>query len=178
MKAAAIFIFSALFLTGCARGPQEFRSPEGKFQVTFPPGLSAPKEMRHRMPLPVLGGTIEVVMVMAENSDGACAVSYNEFPPQLLDALGSLGNFYDGAQNGAVSNIGGRVEASFDVAIAGKKGRSFTFTATREGKEVYGRGDLLLVGTRLYQLLFMNTDRATLAGDDCKRFFQSFALNP
>ncbi len=125
-----------------------------------------------------MGGSIEVVMILAENSDGACAVSYNDFPAQLLDSMGSRSNIYDGGQNGAVSNINGQVEASFDITIAGKEGRSFTFTATREGKQVYGRGDLVMVGNRLYQLLFMNTDRARLASDDCKRFFQSFTLQP
>lgn len=179
MRKTALILIAA-FLTSsaaCLKGPQEYKSDEGKFRVTFPAGLSKAEETRQKAPLPT-GGTLEIVMVTAERDEGACVVGFNDFPPTIIDQIGSDREFFDGARRGALGSMSGKLNSEKDITVGGNPGRSFTFTGSKSGKTIHGRADLVRVKNRLYQLMYMNFEAAAIESDECRKFFESFTLLP
>ncbi|MBP7866742.1 MAG: hypothetical protein KA419_12420 [Acidobacteria bacterium] len=179
MRKTALILIAAFLASSasCLRGPQDYTSNEGKYKVTFPAGLSTAKETREKAPLPN-GDTIEFVMVTAERDEGACVVGFNDFPAAILDQVGSKREFFDGGRRGALGSMNGKLNSEKDITVSGNPGRSFTFTGSKSGKTIHGRADLILVKNRLYQLMYMNFDQAAIDSEECRKFFESFALVP
>lgn len=151
---------------GCGKPMTDFASAQYKFKTKFP---GAPKEESK----PMAGTTLK--MFATESRNGAFMVGVADMPIPANESDEMLQNRLDGAQAGAIGNVGGTLKDSKKVTLAGKHpGRDFTATIT---KPVTGliRAQVYLVGTRMYQVMVVGTE-SFVKSADADLFFSSFAL--
>jgi hypothetical protein len=163
----AVALVSALAAAaGCGKPMTDFTSAQYKFKTKFP---GAPKEQSK----PMAGTTLK--MFATESRNGAFMVGVADMPIPANEPAAMIEERLDGAQTGAIANVGGALKSSTKVTLAGKHpGRDFTATIT---KPVSGliRARVFLVGTRMYQVMVVGSD-SYVNSADANLFFDSFAL--
>jgi hypothetical protein len=168
-QSVAVVFLAAMVLgaVGCKEQPmpefKKFESPAGKFSVLLP---GTPKESTKSVPTPV--GPLPILMYLTEVSRGrGFNIGVTTLPPGTpFD--------YNGAVNGAASNVKGTVASSNETTIDGKKGR--------EGLIKLPNGQMLrmkivVANDRAYQLQAIGDD-AFVKSDDANKFFDSIKIVP
>ena len=148
-------------------------STDGRFVVTFPPGFGEPQLSAHSVDSPV--GKLTFSMYIAENSSGACFASYNDYPPEVIEQ-GDPKVMLDGARDGALRNINGKLIKEDEITLEGHPGRAISFSGSKEGKSFFGRADIFLVNPRLYQVMSLAYSQSDLETPAIRDFFKSFRL--
>jgi hypothetical protein len=102
----------------------QFVDPDGNFAVAFP---SEPEEQSIEAPLPD-GSTLPATLYASSTADGSAQIaSCSEYPSDyVLDPTTSL----EGAQNGAIGNLGGELTSSTPIELQGRPGLDFTATSS------------------------------------------------
>ena len=145
----------------------EFSSQEGKFTAQFP---SAPNKEVTQAPSPI--GPIDSVIIAAQLGEAMFGVSYADYPDKILKDF-KLDAGLDGARNGAINNIGGKLVKEEQITFAGQKARAFEATATAEGMNLRYESRLFFVSPRLYQLIVVSKAEDKVPS---QKFFDSFEL--
>lgn len=155
-----------------ARG-KELESDKGRFTVTIPAGYSYPEETT--MPLNTAVGNLDMQVFTATKGNNAVfMVAYVDYPDEAF-AKGT-GTMLDGARDGAMRNLSGKVEREVHVAMDDHPGRSVTFTGKSQGMKLYGRVDYYLANKRLYQVLYLSNTKSDVQETNIQRCFASFAV--
>ena len=145
----------------------EFSSQEGKFTARFP---SAPNKEVTQAPSPI--GPIDSVIFAAQLGEAMFGVTYADYPEKILKDF-KLDAGLDGARNGAINNIGGKLVKEEQITFAGHKARAFEATATADGMKLRYESRLFFASPRLYQLIVVSREEETVPS---QRFFDSFQL--
>ena len=148
-------------------------STEGKFAIAFPPGFGEPKLSTHAVDSPV--GVLTFSMYIAEKPSGACFASYNDYPPEVVEQ-GDPTAMLDGARDGALRNINGKLIKEEEITLDGHPGRSISFSGSKEGKGFFGRADIILAKPRLYQVMSVAYSQSDLEAPAIRDFFKSFQI--
>jgi hypothetical protein len=122
-----------------------FESKEGGFKAEFP---SSPKTESTQMP--VANVTVEMVTYSAELDDVYYAVATTDFPEEIVSAKPPA-VLLDGARDGAVANIGGKLKEEKQIEIDGNAARRIVITGNAEGHELVVDSVIFLKDKRLYQ---------------------------
>ncbi|MBI5777917.1 MAG: hypothetical protein HZA49_00480 [Planctomycetes bacterium] len=152
-------------------GPEAFVSEKGNFTVTLPPGFP---------PFTVTGGDSEdqndiaLSYTSEKHGQDACLVMVNSNsiwdgmdPKTVLDA---------GRDGGVKSNPGNTLEREVDFKLGGYPGRRIFITQKSGLETYYMRDDIVLVKTRLYQIMYISNKKADLNTPKILAYFNSFRL--
>jgi hypothetical protein len=118
--------------------------------------------------------------IAAANPNGPEAVSVGSFrlakafrPALWNDAVAELNDV--AARLAERVAPSGRVDASRDATIAGRRARLYEIRYTREGEQMLDRVIFILVGTREFQLTCrIRVDEPEVGDDACARLLSSF----
>jgi hypothetical protein len=160
-----------VLMAGCHPAAwKEFTSGAGQFSVLMP---GEPTEGTQNVDTPFGPIAVHTFMVELKNKDVAYVTGYSDYPEAAIQAIGAE-KALDGARDGVVSNIHGRLIAESFITLQNKyPGRDIKVEA-RDGKHAV-RNRVYLVKNRLYQVLIVtNTDG--LLSNDAVKFLDSFKL--
>lgn len=186
MKNAIVYpIVAALFLclsacapakTGTATDPggPAIDSPEGRFSAVLPAEFGAPQRQTRSVNSAV--GKLDFVMYLSELRSGVCIVSYNDYPPSVFEGVSDTKAMFDGGRDGALRNVKGTLTEERECTLGGVPGRSFHFKGSKDGKDIYGRACMFVDRPRLYQVMYMGFEQASVDSPSVQGFFNSFKL--
>jgi hypothetical protein len=157
-------------------GDEQFRltSNEGDFSFTFPAGFSKPQRSTQTAPTPA--GDLDLVLYVAGSAKGAFVIGYVQFKRPLSDSLATA--TLDGVRTGLLTKLNGQLEREEVVKAHGGTGRVLYFNGKQGEVLLHGRSDGLLIGDKLYQLLFLGTDPKSREAEDVQKSFMSFQPSP
>jgi hypothetical protein len=149
---------------------KEFNSKSGRFTVQLP---GAPKDQKQTLKTEV--GPIDLYLYAFEVSkEFAYIVSYADYPEALVKQ-GSKDKMLEGARDGAVKNINGKLRSGSDkkVTLNGHPGREFIIDAPDNVLVLKARQ--YLVNNRLYQTIAV-VPKGKESSADVTKFIDSFKL--
>lgn len=146
---------------------KKLTSKEGRFTVLMP-GQAEKETMNVNTP----AGKLTIHLFSVEKPDGRYfAVSYVDYPAAAVQGR-DASKLLDGARNGAVSRVGGKLIDEKKITVNTFPGREFR-CSTRSS--FFCRMKLVVVRNRLYQLIVVG-DRQAIDSDESSRFIGSLAI--
>jgi serine/threonine-protein kinase len=150
-------------------------APAEHLKATFPASYPEPKHSTQ--PLPAVPG-VDLVMWTSETLRGACLVGYIDYKSKSVFAGRTTKMAFDGARDGALANMGAKLEDERDFEYQGFPARVFTFEGFTMGKQIYGRQLLILEGYHLYQVMFIGYTKTERDEEDIVAFFDAIEISP
>jgi hypothetical protein len=150
-----------------------YNSPDGRFNITLPPGFSQFTSQQRTQTTAV--GNVELNILQSENSRGGCLLGYSDFPEASFQGRTPQKMLEDG-RDGALKNISGTLEKQENLTVQGKQGISVYGSGSSGGRTFYVRFNFILDKPRAYQIGFLAYDRAELDKPDIQAYFDSFRL--
>jgi hypothetical protein len=126
---------------------QVYTSKEGHFQVTMP---GSPKKDVESVN--TLIGKVDLYLLTVEADDFGYIVGYGDYPPSFVNNS-TVEAMLDGARDGAVANVNGKLVSEHRIEFQGFPGRDLWVEATVSGQVELAQMRIILVGSRLYQVL-------------------------
>jgi hypothetical protein len=175
MKKLALFSFAltlALCLASCGGTPklQEFKSEAGRFSVMVPEALQETSQA-----LETQAGKIDLHLFSIQQDRTGYFVSYCDYPQELIQQS-SPERMLDGARDGAVGNVEGKLVLESKITLAGHPGREVVIDGRpKYGQKVTIKGRMFMVKNRLYQVTVV-APQGQAGGKVTDAFLQSFKL--
>jgi hypothetical protein len=165
---------AAFCLASCSAAPtlKEFKSEAGRFSVMTPALLEETVQ-----PVETQGGKLDLHLFAGQWGNIGYYVSYCDYPPELAQT-DRLEKMLDGARDGAVGNVQGRLISEARIDLSGHPGRELvieTGAQVAPGARLQGR--MFMVQNRLYQIMVV-VPRAEKVPREGEQFLQSFKLLP
>lgn len=162
------FFLVSVLLAACAGGSwEEFTSTEGAFSVLMPK-----KPSRETQTVDTSLGPIEIQFFSAELADTVYMVAYSDYPAAFV-AQSNPVVILDGARDGAVANVKGKLVSEHVIFIGGNTGRELRIEIPDAKMTAVSR--IFLVNNRLYQVMaLMPAER--FSSDEITTYLDSFAL--
>jgi hypothetical protein len=191
VRCYALVICAGLFLySGCAKNEDQpetkagdglalphgmaLESQEGRFSVVLPDS-SFPRPEKSAQKVSTEVGEITLYLYTSDKSDGsAFIVSYNDYPEHAF--VKEIDMMMDDIREGALRNMGAKLESQKDFTFNGHPARSIDFSVSSEGYNGFGRLQYFIAKPRLYQMILLTSERQSLEQDAVKRSFASFKL--
>jgi hypothetical protein len=108
-----------------------------------------------------------------DTGKGAYVVMWADFPAAVVKEQGT-DKALDGARDGAVQNVGGKLDSEKKISVQGNPGREIAVSGPN-GMKLAGR--LFLVGNRLYQVMAVWQEAdASMRPASVTPFLESFVL--
>lgn len=146
--------------------PEVFVSKEDKFKAKFP---SKPKQTNKK------AAGVDITMYAVGSKDGGYMIGIAGLPIPKEETKEMIQTRLDGARDGAVGNVGGKLQESKAITLDKKyPGREFTATIEKP-KEGILRARIYLVGTRLYQVMLVGTKEFAMS-KEADAFLDSFQI--
>jgi len=170
MKASIVYLCLAAALLLAADDaktkPADFAPKDGRFTVQMP---GEPKEQTNKVNTAI--GPIDVHMFLsAPDPNTAYIVGYSDYPEEMMKKSES-DKILDGARDGAVKNVNGKLDGEKKITIDKHPGRDFQIAT----EHFEGRNRMYLVNARLYQVMVVGS-KEFVTGKDAERFLDSFKL--
>lgn len=146
---------------------EPYHSEEGRFSVSFP---GEPESKTEQVETPV--GTLEFVMYSAGSRKTGFIVAYVDYSQEVMKDADAK-KMLDGARDGAVRNVNGRLGTEKELDFYGKPGKEFEILAP---KNAIIKARLILIGNRLYQMMAISQSRDILE-EKTPMFFDSFRVD-
>lgn len=154
---------------------QLITSKDGHFSVALPPGFKDVEMDQESLETGM--GPIKIVNYTASKDDNACIFGSSEYPPQILAMIeGKENDVLEGAQQGVLANMNGKVEKQSDVTVGKYPGRHIYFSAQVDGQTVYGKLQLVLAPPRLFHQMFISNQESELSTADINAYFDSLKI--
>ena len=172
--AVTIFILGiALFLlrdqlSGDA-GWREFAPEEGRFSILVP---RTPRKTTETTETQI--GTIDTHLFIVTHGDFTYLMVYNDFPRRLISSSDSR-VMLDGARDGAVESLSGRLLSEHSISINGYPGRELRIKVSDGPYTSIAQVRIYLVGNRLYQI-YAIAPETRASSPDMTKFLDSFKL--
>jgi hypothetical protein len=168
MKRKWIYGAVLLALIGCQwLRWKEFTSSEGRFSVLMP---GTPTDQAQKVNSPV--GVIDLHVFVVEQSGAQYLVAYNDYPDAMVKT-GDPEKVLDGARNGIVANVRGRLLSEVKITLQQFPGRELKVMVPDGAQMMQTR--LYFVKNRLYQVGAV-TSEADASSKDIPKFLESFKL--
>ena len=148
--APMLLLATSLVAQSASTDLKPFDSAEGKFSATLP---GKPVVSSQDIPTPI--GKIAMRTYMIETGKNATAVLYCDYPESIAKA--DPNKVLDGARNGAITSIKGKLVEGKSVKMGEIPGRAFEYEMRRNGVSMVGRCRLYLDKSRLYQVMVIGT---------------------
>lgn len=161
----AALLAVALAGAALAQGWKPYNSAPGKFSIDFP---GTPETRSQDITTRV--GKVKMHLFQVAKGQSAFLVSYSDYPASAIKGSDPK-KMLDGARDGAVSNVQGKLLSEKGMSIGGNPGRELKVEA--KGLSMTQR--MFLVKNRLYQVLaLVPIDRPN--NPDVPRFLNSFKI--
>jgi FimV-like protein len=172
--AVTIFILGiALFLLrdqlSSDAGWREFAPEEGRFSILVP---RTPRKTTETTETQI--GTIDTHIFVVTHGDFTYIMVYNDFPQRLINSSDSRA-MLNGARDGAVESLGGRLLSENSISINGFPGRELKVKVSEGPYTSVAQVRIYLVRNRLYQI-YAIAPEARASSPDVKKFLDSFKL--
>ncbi|HUV06222.1 MAG TPA: hypothetical protein VMX75_00755 [Spirochaetia bacterium] len=149
---------------------KEFSSEAGAFSVLMP---GKPEEQTHT--LNTAAGDIKLTIYASEMGESLVFfVSYSDYPPEVAGSA-VPGGLLRAARDSTVQSQGGKLLASYGIALGGHPGLSYVAEAKVQGREAVLRARNFMVGSRLYQIFALG-ERGEGSTEKMAKFLGSFRL--
>lgn len=168
----ALALILLLGLSACGQRNVEWTAitpSDGSFEVEIP---GKPRHTASSLATPV--GPAPVEMWVHQDADRVYMVGYTEYPAKARAAVEEQ-ELLESARDGAVARTRGKLLLDEPHTVGDVTGRRIEVDA--EGGRVRVRGDLFVVGRRLYQV-FATTEPPEIGSAEVARFLDSFVLLP
>jgi hypothetical protein len=153
------------------RAWKDFISPDGRFTVQFP---GTPKQASQTQTTKL--GPLDAKVFLLELPDGLYAVWYVDYPREAL-ARNRPDELLDGARDGAVANVKGKLAGETKITQNGFPGRELRIEVTTRKGVAAATVRLYFVKERLYQAIVV-MDKAREAQTEIRKFLDSFRFEP
>ncbi len=161
-----VYLLIHTFTAGNKLAPfKEFRSDEGRFTVLMP----GKPELQNQV-TPV--GKINMFMYMAGTNKANCAVAYADYPAQFIDSTDPR-KILEGAKNGAIKNISGRLISETSIDFHGLPAKEVHIEIPNKG---FVTARFILASPRFYELMFIASEDKGHE-QDISKFFDSFTID-
>lgn len=168
-KSLVALILALACLTGCSQSWSEYRSGKGGYSVEVPGRM---KESSDSVSTPA--GNITFNTAMVERRSSAYCAAYSDFPEFAVRGRDPK-DLLNGARDGALRNIDGKLEKESWIKVDGNPGLEITFKSPK--KKIKAKARLILVKNRLYQILAGQSE-SSYSETDVDKFLNSFKLRP
>ncbi|VTU02678.1 Uncharacterized protein OS=Pseudanabaena biceps PCC 7429 GN=Pse7429DRAFT_4512 PE=4 SV=1 [Gemmataceae bacterium] len=163
-------LFALLIALGAPAAPagqdaEPYTSKEGKFKAKFP---AKPDEKSQTT------NGIKFTMHVAGAKEGGYVVGIADLPIPDGETAEMTQKRLDGARDGAIGNVKGKLIDSKDVTLD-KKYPGREFSASLPQKDGLLRARIYLAGKRLYQVMVIGT-KDFVGGKDADAFLDSFKI--
>jgi hypothetical protein len=129
-----------------------------------------PKAQNQTLDTPV--GKVPMVMYMSGSGSAGCAVAFADYPQQIINSTDPQ-KLLEGAKNGAINNVGGKLVSETKVSFNGLPAKDVVI-------EIPGKAFItarfILAGPRFYELMFI-APKDKGHEEDIAKFFNSFAID-
>jgi hypothetical protein len=151
---------------------QEYRSQSGRYSILMP---DKPKEQTQSVDSAV--GALEMHVASFEDRSGAYLVVYVDYPADLIRS-GQANDVLDGAAQGGVANVNGKLARQQDFPLGTVPGREIEFDAPAQSAQpaTHVKARYFLVENRLYQVMVVAQQNQGLP-TDAQKFLDSFNLS-
>jgi len=140
------------------------------FSVTLPDGFGNAQQQKQTVQSP--SGPINVVTYISKAEDGsAVIIGYSEFSGTITDPGATLTS----GRDSLLKSLGATANNEKDVEVSGHPARTFNYSATSP-RTVFGRTDLVVVGPRMYQLIYLGFTQEALQKGDVQGMFSTFKV--
>ncbi|MBN1457745.1 MAG: hypothetical protein JW912_07835 [Sedimentisphaerales bacterium] len=146
---------------------EDYQSSRGRFTVSFP---GEPEEGVQT--LTSHDGDFDLYMYNAGSKKISFAVAYVDYPDSVFKKR-SVKEMLDGAVDGAVNNVGGKLIDEIEVEYEGYPGREIEVSIASEKAIIRAR--IYLVDKRLYQLMVIGKEDQ-VTESRVYDFFDSFVI--
>lgn len=146
---------------------EDYQSSRGRFTVSFP---GEPEEGVQT--LTSHDGDIDLYMYSAGSKKIGFVVAYADYPDSVFKKR-SIKEILDGAVDGAVNNVGGKLLDEIELEYEGYPGREIEVSVGSKKASVRAR--IYLVDKRLYQLMVVGK-RDQVTESRVYDFFDSFVI--
>ena len=164
----AVFFSFFIFVAGAASATwKEFSSSEGSFSILMP---GEPTEQTKTVN--TKAGAIDLHLFIFQQKNVAYFVSYVEYQEELVQA-NNAEKLLDGARDGAVSNVQGKLLNEVSISLEKYPGREIRIQVP-DGKHTI-QTRMYLVKNRLYQVMIV-TPKEDSFSKDVTKFLDSFKL--
>lgn len=169
MRAVSAVVLMVMAAGVTAQDTKKFESKDGKFAVVFP---DKPTTKMSKTP-----GGVEMTVTALERGGTAYMVIFADLPADAVKKA-KPNDLLDNGEKGLVNNFKGKVTKSQNVEFGKQKfpGREILADVTSDKKELQLRLTIVLVDSRLYQVLMLGP-KATVLGKDGDAFIESFEIS-
>lgn len=148
-------------------------SKPGRFSMRLPEGFSEAEEST--IPVETIVGNIDMEAYLSMRGEGSMFMAaYADYPDSAFNA--GTEPILDGAREGALESLNGKIISSKNLSLLGYPGRSLTFRGRSAGMTVYGRIDYYLVRPRVYLVLYVDRRRGAVKDRKIAAAFNSFTI--
>ncbi len=172
-KALSLFVIVLLSLTlvqAQSKKIKKYESIEGKFKIQF---SQTPSTSTQEIDLKE-GEKSTIHVFSEETATKAFMISYNTYPESIAKNL-VIDEALEGAMKGFNDNLSLTIGTKKFVWIkrGSKSYKGILYKSS--GKEMYVAAKVILVDSRLYQIVIMNTEE-NVSESDINQFIESFEL--
>lgn len=154
-----------------------FSSSQGRFHIVLPPGYPRFKYLK-KIVTNKEGGKLGTHILTSTGPNGnACLVSFADLPAASFKGR-TLQQLFQQYLDGGIRDQNGTVEKQRSIRVQGYPGLSSRNSILRGGTLFHARVDLVLVRPRLYQVMFVSSNKHDLEKGEIQAYFQSFRLLP
>jgi hypothetical protein len=150
---------------------QEYRSQSGRYSILMPG-----KPQERTQAVDSLAGSIDMHIASYEDRSGAFLVMYADYPADLIRSEQAEA-VLDGAAQGAVTNVKGRLTQQRNISLGTVPGREIEFDTQAQGAQPATRIKVryFLTNGRLYQVMVVAQQSQGLPADT-QKYLDSFKL--
>jgi hypothetical protein len=147
---------------------------DGRFSIFIPATFSDPEFSSQTIPSDA-GDLLMKMYTTSSKDDQVFVISYNDYPDSVIVAS-NFSKMLDAVRDGALTNMNAKMEKQMDLTLQGNPARTVQFTSTIDGVTTYGRLDCILAAPRLYQIIYICSDKTKRSAKEIKQVFSSFKL--
>ncbi len=171
------YLLFAVFLLSSIAGfsqTKQLATLDGRFSIFIPSTFSDPEFSSQTIPSDA-GDLLLKMYTTSSKDDQVFVISYNDYPDSVI-VSSNFSKMLDAVRDGALSNMNAKMEKQMDLTFEGHPARTVSFSSTIEGVSTYGRLDCILAAPRLYQIIYICSDKTKRSSTEIKQVFKSFKL--
>lgn len=150
---------------------KEFKSDAGKFTVNAPDG----KMTETSQNVATAAGSIQLTMYQSTAGNNTYMAGYSDFPEALIKQV-SVDKLLDGARDGAVANVNGKLISDTKIERDGNTGKEIVLEAKApNGQEATAKAHYFLINNRLYQAMAI-VPKGQTGGAEVDDYLKSFKI--
>ncbi len=165
-----VVVLGLYYFSGSGVKLEEFkpyRSDEGRFSILLP---DEPEREIQKVDAPI--GTLEFIIYQAGSERMGCVVGYVDYPQKMFENV-DIKKMLDGARNGVVEKVNGKLKYEKVLDFHGNTAREFEIKVPEKATI---KARVILIGNRLYHLMAVSASKKVL-DKNCPKYFDSFKVD-